>query len=301
MPTKPEQGDLEHVLYTSQGDSNRVVFAPGNAAEAYDQTRRAFQIAYEYQIPAIIIYDQKLSGEHTNIPASFFDREPNPSLGSTLTEDDLTEFADSFEKEFPRYRYDGEKGVSPRSIPGQKGGRFLATGNEHNELGHISEDPENRIIQMDRRMSKLTNIRKELDADDATHQTTFGADDADYGILCYGSTKGAVEEAVGRLVDDGHSVKSMNVSDLMPFAEAEVTEFLQSVDEALVVEMNATGQFRGLIQRELGRFGDKMTSLLKYDGNPFEPAEIVDAYETRVEGGTETPEYNTKIVPAAGD
>jgi pyruvate ferredoxin oxidoreductase alpha subunit len=301
MPTKPEQGDLEHVLYTSQGDSNRVVFAPGNVREAYEQTRRAFQIAHEYQIPSIVLYDQKLSGENVNVPASFFDREPNPSLGATLSEGDLEEFADSFEKKFPRYSYDGERGVSPRSIPGQKGGRYLASGNEHNELGHISEDPQNRILQMDRRMSKLASIREELDEDEGSHQTYFGPEEAEYGILCYGSTKGAVEEAVARLNDAGHSVKAVNVSDLMPFAEAEVTAFVESVDEALVVEMNATGQFRGHIQKELGRFGEKLTSLLKYDGNPFEPAEIVDGFETRIEGGTETPDYHTKIVPAAGD
>src|SRR6056297_631143 len=60
MPTKPEQSDLEHVLYTSQGDSHRVVFAPGTVEEAYTQTRTAFRLAYEYQIPSIVLYDQKI-------------------------------------------------------------------------------------------------------------------------------------------------------------------------------------------------------------------------------------------------
>jgi pyruvate ferredoxin oxidoreductase alpha subunit len=65
MPTKPEQSDLEHVLYTSQGDSQRVVLAPGTVAEAYEQSRLAFRLAYEYQIPTILLYDQKLGGELT--------------------------------------------------------------------------------------------------------------------------------------------------------------------------------------------------------------------------------------------
>ncbi|KPN31280.1 2-oxoglutarate synthase subunit KorA [Halolamina pelagica] len=78
MPTKPEQADLEHVLYTSQGDSNRVVFAPADPAEAYDHARRAFQIAYEYQIPSIILYDQKLSGSTATFrpPTSIASRTP---------------------------------------------------------------------------------------------------------------------------------------------------------------------------------------------------------------------------------
>lgn len=302
MPTKPEQADLEHVLYTSQGDSNRVVFAPGNPAEAYEQTRAAFRIAHEYQIPSIVLYDQKLSGGHQSVPASVFDVEPNPDLGSIVSEDDLMEHADALEKQFRRYRYDGERGVSPRSIPGQRGGRYLATGNEHNEKGHISEDPDNRITQMNRRTSKLKYIREDLDEGEGSHQTTFGPEDADYGILSFGSTQGAVKEATERLNDRGESVKAMNVSDLMPLAEKELTEFLEGVDEAMVVEMNATAQFRGLIQKELGRFGEKTTSLLKYDGNPFEPAEIVEGYEVNIGGDSDaTTQYNTRIEPAAGD
>jgi pyruvate ferredoxin oxidoreductase alpha subunit len=301
MPTKPEQSDLEHVLYTSQGDSCRVVFAPGNVEEAYEQTRAAFEIAYDYQLPAIVLYDQKIGGELRNVDESFFDQEPDPSLGATLTEEEIAEAAHHSSGKFSRFQHDpgNERGVSPRSIPGQKGGRFLATGNEHNEQGHISEDPGNRVAQLERRLGKLDSIRGDLDAEESSNQTYRGPEDADYGIITFGSQQGTVEEAVDRLNDEGHSVRSMGVSDLMPLAEEELTEFLSSVDEALVVEMTASAQFRGLIQKELGRFGPKMHSLLKYNGNPFEPSEIVDGFETII-GGDE-PAPTTRFVPAAGD
>jgi pyruvate ferredoxin oxidoreductase alpha subunit len=301
MPTKPEQGDLEHILYTSQGDSNRVVFAPGTVAETYEQSREAFRVAYEYQIPTIIVIDQKLSGELTNLPASFFDREPNPDLGSVLTEEEIAEAAHHESGKFNRFQYDPENGVSPRSIPGQKEGRFLTTGNEHNEQGHISEDPDNRVFQVDRRLEKFDAIREDLDENEESHQTAYGLDDAEYGIITWGSQQGTVEEAVDRLNDSGYSVKAMGVSDLAPYPKADVTAFLESVDEALVVEMNATGQFRGLTQKELGRFGEKLVSLLKYNGNPFEPAEIVEGFEIQINGGTEPPTAQTRIEPAAGD
>ncbi|ELZ13852.1 2-oxoacid:acceptor oxidoreductase subunit alpha [Halovivax asiaticus JCM 14624] len=301
MPTKPEQGDLEHVLYTSQGDSSRVVFAPGNVEEAYEQTRIAFEIAYDYQIPAIIVYDQKLSGENTNVDVEFFDREPAPDLGSTLTEDELKEAAHDASGKFERFGYDdNERGVSQRSIPGQQGGRYLATGNEHSPVGHISEDPDNRVFQMERRLEKLEHIRDDLDEGE-TNQTYVGPDDADYGLITWGSSQGAVFEAVSRLNDEGHSVKAIGVSDMMPLAEDELVEFIESVDEAMVVEMNATAQFRGLIQKELGRYGEKLTSLLKYNGNPFEPAEIVESYEIRLDGGAAEPSAQVRIEPAAGD
>ena len=301
MPTKPEQGDLEHVLYTSQGDSNRVVFAPGNAAEAYEQTRTAFELAYDYQLPAIVLYDQKLSGELRTVDESVFDREPTPDLGSTLSEAEIAEAAHHASGKFRRFKRDPDDdgGVSPRSIPGQQGGRFLATGNEHTPEGHISEDTDNRVAQLERRLRKLEAIREELDGRE-THQTLCEpVEDADYGILTFGSQQGTVEEAVDRLAADGHAVKSLGVSALMPFPEAEVTTFLESVDEALVVEMNGSAQFRGLVQKELGRFGPKLHSLLKYNGNPFEPGEVVEGFETIIDGDEPAP--TTRFVPAAGD
>ena len=302
MPTKPEQGDLEHVLYTSQGDSCRVVFAPGTPQESYDQTRKAFELAYDYQIPSIVITDQMLTGMNVNVDREFFDREPDPSVGSVLTEEEIAEVGETLAGKFKRYGDDPEgDGVSPRSLPGQSGGRYLATGNEHIEIGHISEDPHMRVQQVDRRMRKLEAIREELDDSEESHQTEYGDEDATYGILCWGATQGVVEEATDRLLDAGHSVRALSVSDLMPYPVNEVESFLTSVDEALVVEMNASGQFRGLTQRELGRFGDKMTSLLKYDGNPFEPAEVVEGFEIYIDGGTDTPTPTTRIEPAHGD
>jgi pyruvate ferredoxin oxidoreductase alpha subunit len=298
MPTKPEQADLEHVLYTSQGDSHRVVVAPGTAAEAYEQTRAAFEIAYDYQIPAIVLYDQKLGGESVTVSESVFDREPDPSLGATLTEDEIAEAAHDASGKFHRYRTDPENGVSPRSIPGQAGGRFLASGNEHNETGHISEDPDNRERQVDRRLRKLAAIHEDLAG--RSHQTYHGPETADHGILTFGSQQGTVEEAVDRLNDrGGQTVRSVGVSDLMPFPSEEVAEFLDGVDSATVVEMNATGQFRGLVCRELGAYGDRMTSLLKYNGEPFEPAEIVEGVEAQTDG-REAP-AGTRMEPAAGD
>jgi len=299
MPTKPEQADLEHVLYTSQGDSNRVVVAPGNPCESYEQARVAFEVAYDYQIPTIVLYDQKLSGENRTVEASFFDREPAPDLGSTLTEEEIREAAHDESGKFHRYRKDPESGVSPRSIPGQKGGRYLASGNEHNEAGHISEDPVNRVQQVHRRLRKLESIREDLA--DRDLQTYHGPEDADHAIVTFGSQQGTVEEAVERLNDAGHSVRSVGVSQIMPYPVAEMTEVLSSVEEAMVVEMNATAQFRGLTQKELGRFGEKLSSLLKYNGNPFEPGEIVEAFEAQVDGDTGAIPETTRLEPAAGD
>jgi len=299
MPTKPEQADLEHVLYTSQGDSHRVAFGPKDPKECYEQTRTAFEIAYDYQIPAIVLHDQKLSGEYRNVDASFFDREPAPDLGKTLTEDQIPDEPHDPTGKYHRYQHDVEDGVSPRTIPGQKGGHYLASGNEHWPNGHISEDRDNRVAQVERRLQKLRAIRDNLDERD--QQTYYGDEDADIGLLVWGSQEGTVEEAVQRLNDDGNSVKALGVSDMMPFPDEEVRAFVESVDEAIVVEMSSTKQFRGLMQKEVGNIGSKLSSLLKYNGDPFEPHEIVEAVEIAQDGGGAEPTAQTTLEPAAGD
>lgn len=285
LPTKPEQADLEHVLYTSQGDSCRIVFAPGNVREAYQQTRRAFQLAYEYQLPAVVIIDQKLSGELRTVDEAFFDQPSNGgNLGSVTTEDAIASMPHHPSGKFNRYQYaenlDG-KSVSPRSLPGQADGRFLATGNEHNEQGHISEDPENREKMHGRRLAKPDDIRNELDNDDASHQTVYGDADADVGILTFGSQQGTVFEAVDALADSGHAVQAMSVSDLKPYPTDDVQAFLDALQTCVVVEMNGTGQFHNLTKQHVEtrrRPQDiDLISETKFNGNPFVPSEIVDA------------------------
>jgi len=292
LPTKTEQSDLEHVLHTSQGDAMRVVLAPGDVEEAYEQTRTAFRIAYGYNLPAIVLYDKKLSGGLTNVPASFFDRETNTDLGAALSEDEIQELKREGDQDYPRFRFDAEKGVPPRPIPGQKDGRFKTSGNEHDEYGYICEDPDNRVRQIDRRLTRFDHIRDDLDEED--NQATYGDDDAEYGVLSFGSNKGVVEEAVDELNADGFSVAAMSVSGMVPFDDETVRGFIEGADRVFVVENNATAQFRHHVQRELAGYGDVMVSVLKYDGNPFRPAEVVDAVESAVEGGVET-SYNVKV------
>jgi pyruvate ferredoxin oxidoreductase alpha subunit len=300
MPTKTEQADLEHVLYSSQGDHTRLAFAPGDPVEAYEQTRKAFQLAYKYQMPAIVIYDSKLAGEYRSVPKSAFDEEPNPDLGTTLTEAELEDAAHDHTGRFERFQHDVEDNVSPRSLPGQKNGRFLATGNEHWPNGQIAEDPTNRVNQMDRRLGKLTSAREDLDAMDESFNSHWGDEDADFGVITWGSSQDTVEEAIGDLVADGKSVKGLGVSEIMPFPEDEIVEFVESVDEVMIVEMNASAQFRGLLQKELGAYGEKISSLLKYNGEPFRAGEVEEAVDIELNGGGE-PTAQVTLQPAAGD
>ena len=283
MPTKTEQADLEFVLETSQGDTSRLVFAPGNVKETYEQTRLAFELAYEYQMPAIVLYDDQLTGEFRSVPRSFFDREPDPDLGTVTTEEALEELPHDVGGRYERYATDNDDVVNPRSLPGQRGGRFLATGNEHWPDGQIAEDTQNRIKQVDHRVEKVQRVREEL-AEKPSPNTFEGDEDADVALLTWGSQKGVVEEAVRRLNEQGVAVKSLSVSQMAPLRREEIASFLEGVSKALVVEMNATEQFKGVIQKEFGDYGDLLGSFLKYNGEPFEPNEIMEAVEITMDG-----------------
>ncbi len=288
LPTKPEQSDLEHVLYTSQGDAMRVVFSPGNIEEAYIQTRRAFELAYKYQLPSIILIDQKISGELRNVDESVFtDREvTGGDLGSVLTEDEIAESSHHSSGKFNRFRYSDELdgNVSPRSLPGQNDGRFLTSGNEHNKQGHISEDPNNREEQMTRRVSKLDDIRSELNGMDESYQTMYGYDDAEVGVICFGSTQGTVFETVDEMYDiENTKLQAMGVSELKPFPVEEVQEFVDNHSTVCVVELNATNQFKNELMKhiETKRRPHDVTieTINKYNGNPFTPTELVGEIE----------------------
>ena len=300
MPTKTEQADLEFVLSTSQGDSSRVVFAPGNVKESYEQTRLAFELAYEYQLPAIVLYDDQLTGEFRNIPRSFFDREPNPDLGSVATEAELEALPHDVGGRYERFRTDSDEPVNPRSLPGQRNGRFLATGNEHWPDGQIAEDTKNRIEQVDRRVNKVDVVKADLAEREST-DTVTGDEDADLALLTWGSQKGVVEETVRRLTDRGVSIKSLSVSQMAPLRTDEIADFLEGVSDVLVVEMNATAQFRNVLQREFGEYGDLLGSFLKYNGDPFEPAEIVEAVDIVRNGERRDTSSETTLRPPVGD
>jgi pyruvate ferredoxin oxidoreductase alpha subunit len=300
MPTKTEQADLEFVRSTSQGDSSRVIFAPGNVEESYEQTRLAFEMAYEYQLPAIVLYDDQLTGEFRNIPRSFFDRDPNPDPGSVATEAEIEDLPHDVGGRYERFRTEGDPDVNPRTLPGMRGGRYLATGNEHWPDGQIAEDTQNRIKQVDRRVNKVQVVKEDL-ADRPSPDTVTGDEDADFALLTWGSQKGVVEESVRRLTDRGTSIKSLAVSQMAPLRTDEIASFLEGVSNVLVVEMNATAQFRGIVQQEFGDYGDLLGSLLKYNGDPFEPREIVEAVDIVQNGDGWETDSETTLRPPVGD
>ncbi len=261
LPTWTEQGDLAYLVTAGHGEFIRVILAPGDGGEAFYLTAQAFNLAEKYQIPVFILLDKYISEGHLSMA------DPDASLividrGKLLTEKELAKIND-----YKRYALTAD-GVSPRAIPGQANGVYLANSDEHDENGFTIEgfNAEMRIKQVEKRLAKLENILNELPA-----PLVFGPKDADIALIGWGSAKGPVLEALKSLPD----IKYIHVSCPWPLREEKLRQAIGKTKKLICIENNATGQFADILRGQAGINPDE--KLLKYDGAQFFPEEIIDA------------------------
>ncbi|GIN61605.1 2-oxoglutarate ferredoxin oxidoreductase subunit alpha [Robertmurraya siralis] len=263
LPTKQEQSDLMAMIYGTHGEIPKIVMAPSTVQEAFYDTAEAFNLAEEYQCPVIVLSDLQLSlGKQTVEPLDYSKIEIRRGK---LQQDELPEIENK--GYFKRYEVT-EDGVSPRVIPGMKNGIHHVTGVEHDETGKPSESALNRNAQMDKRFRKIENLKFNTPVyKNAPHQ------EPDLLIVGFNSTRGAIEEAITRLEQDGLKVNHAHIRLIHPFPTDEMLPLVQSAKNVLVVENNATGQLANILKMNVGH-ANKVKNHLKYDGNPFLPHEI---------------------------
>ncbi|KXS46038.1 MAG: 2-oxoglutarate ferredoxin oxidoreductase subunit alpha [Methanohalophilus sp. T328-1] len=257
LPTMTEQGDLNFVLHAAQGEFPRCVLAPRTAKDAFNQTRRAFDIADKYQIPVLILSDQHLAD-------GLFTYEMFDTSGLKINRHLLEDRAVG--SDYQRYTIT-ESGISPRAIPGQNGALVVADSDEHNESGHIDQTTGNRIRMNEKRLRKVDGLTDEMQMP-AIH----GIDGADISLIGWGSTYGPLAEAVEILNRDEVSINLIHFSDIYPFSHDTVS-LLDGLNTTICVENNATGQFARLLRAELGFEVSK--KMLRYDGLPFTPQSVI--------------------------
>ncbi|WHX42347.1 2-oxoacid:acceptor oxidoreductase subunit alpha [Mesobacillus sp. AQ2] len=263
LPTKQEQSDLMAMIYGTHGEIPKIVMAPSTVQEAFYDAAEAFNLAEEYQCPVIVLTDLQLSlGKQTVEPLNFDKVEIR--RGKLATEE-LPEIENK--GYFKRYEVT-EDGISPRVIPGMKNGIHHVTGVEHDETGKPSESAANRIAQMDKRFRKISNLK----FDTPIHKNA-PHEEADLLIVGFNSTRGAIEEAMGRLEKDGLKVNHAHVRLIHPFPADEMMQLVNSAKKVAVIENNATGQLANIMKMNVGGH-EKIHKILKYDGNPFLPQEV---------------------------
>jgi len=227
LPTKSEQSDLWQALYGTHGDAPRVVLACSDVEDSFHTTVDAFNIAEKYQIPVIVLSDQSVAQRRETLDAA------------TLVHD-VTERQAPTEAELVNYqRYkETPTGVSPMSRPGTKGGIYQTNGLEHDEAGRPSSMFLLHEKMNAKRYRKLWPIREEF----GFHRR-YGPADAEIGILCWGSSKGPVKEAVMRASARGEKVAAFVPQVLYPFPKKQFQEFLSGLKKILVIELSYSAQF----------------------------------------------------------
>jgi len=273
LATRTEQGDLLFVMHASQGEFPRIILSPGTVEECFEAGWRAFNLAEKYQCPTIILSDNFLANSVRSVEMDALDfAGVEIDRGELLTDEDL----DQLESEYLRFAYT-ESGVSPRALPGHPKAVYQATGNEHTPDGHLTEEPEARRMQVEKRLRKLDTALPEMDG-----PVQYGPREADLTLVGWGSTYGPLRETVDRLNAEGTTAKMLHIRDVWPFPTEKVKAALSDARRTVMVEGNATGQMAFLLESHAGVKIDH--HIRKYDGRPFSPEYILTGLK-EVENG----------------
>ncbi|MBU0632188.1 2-oxoacid:acceptor oxidoreductase subunit alpha [bacterium] len=220
LPTRSEQGDLNLALYSGHGPFPRVVLAPGSLEECIDCGYLAFELADRYQIPVIVLSDQYLADSIFMIADVDFSAYEEHRYIAKST------------KEYERYA-DAHSGISPRAVPGLGEGLICAVGDEHDERGQITEDYEMREQMVSKRARKAALLTQE-----ALAPTCKGK--GEIAVIGWGSSKGAIAEALERL--DDKRLSHVHFAWVHPLSPEQLS-VLDGYKYKIVVENNADAAF----------------------------------------------------------
>lgn len=255
IPTWHAQGDAGFILHTSHGDFPRIVLAPRSIEECFYAAFEAFNLAERFQNPVIVLVDKLLCESLASVP-SFKTENLKIDRGKLL---------EKAPSGYKRYQFT-EDGVSPRALPGA-GVPFLTNSNEHDEYGFTCEDGENRKKMMVKRMKKLDVLQKSISGPEV-----FGDTRAEINLFSWGSSCGAVKEAVEKLCKQGVKANLVSFTSLNPLP-GELRKVLKKPGKKVFVEANFSGQVATFVKGKTGCGFD--LKILKDTGRPFYAEEIV--------------------------
>jgi 2-oxoglutarate ferredoxin oxidoreductase subunit alpha len=266
LPTRTSQGDIIFVRFLGHGDTQQVMLLPGSIAECFEFGWRAFDLAERLQTPIFVLSDLDLGmnlwmSERFTYPSQPFDR------GKILTSQDLDRLG-----EFARYRDVDGDGITYRTLPGTDHplAAYLTRGTGHTEEAIYSENPEDWDANFDRILRKLETARSIL-----PRPIVSKTKNARIGLIAYGSTDPAIQEARDRLKMQNILADYLRIRSV-PFTP-EVKSFICEHDMVYVVEMNTDGQMHKLLQLEVPDQATKLVSLTHNNGLPLSARWVVEA------------------------
>lgn len=258
MPTKSEQSDLFQAIYGRNSDSALPVIAAATPADCFEVGMEAVRLATKYMTPVMLLTDGYLAN------AAEPWRIPDP--------DSLPEFPVAFRTDpigFHPFARHEETLARGWPVPGTPGLEHRIGGIERDfDSGHISYDPDNHQKMTDTRTEKVARIARDI-----PHQgVAVGNEGGALGVVGWGSTFGAIKQAVKMARDEGLDVSHVHLRYLNPFPE-NLRDVLASYDDLLIPELNL-GQLRAVLQSS---YLMEMKGFNKVTGQPFKVAELCEA------------------------
>ena len=274
LPTRHEQGDLNFAINAGHGEFPRIVFASGDIEESFYDTMKVFNFADRYQMPVIHMLDKAMANslitcKNFNVKKIAIDRG--------LRVKQITEKDKGVAGNYLRFKLSNNP-ISPMVVLGTKNAIFWNSGDEHTEEGHITEDPEIRVQMMDKRMTKLDVAIKEIPDEDKA--VAYGSGDT--VIISWGSTKGAILDAMDILAAEGMRVKYIQVRLMHPFPSELVKSMLKDAKTVIDIEMNYTGQLGSLVRQHTGL--EANYHIVKYNGRPMSLDEVYNGVKRIIRG-----------------
>ncbi|HWY74504.1 MAG TPA: 2-oxoacid:acceptor oxidoreductase subunit alpha [Verrucomicrobiae bacterium] len=274
MPTNVEQSDLNIACFGGHGDSPRVVIAPANVEDCFYTAIEAVNIARKFSVPVIILSDQAIATRIEAFP------EPNLEKVCQDISPDLSPVPDH-----KPYDLTVADSVTRHIAPGTQvtSGRYpIATGLEHDEMGHPTGSPKLHMQMTAKRRNKLRTLAATLPT-----PTLYGPSEGNVLLVGWGSTQGPIKEAVDRARAAGDSVSSIHLRHINPLPNG-LENVFSGFNHILVVEMNdegiyGYGQLAGLLRARFG--GNKIRGINKTDGLTFKVREIFDRAHADVAAG----------------
>jgi 2-oxoglutarate ferredoxin oxidoreductase subunit alpha len=283
LPTKVEQGDLLAALYGQPGDTPKIVLAPATIEECFHFVILARKLAEEFRTPVILLTDANLATGVAPIP------RPKIDADWLAPEPDQSPWPEGLAP----YDWDAETGLSARPIPGQRGGEYVVTGLAHTRLGKVAYDSTSNQEGCDMRSRKLAALASTL-----RPPVPHGADEGELLVVGWGSTLGAIEEAVDQLRAEGQSVASLHLRFLSPL-EPGLAEIFRRFRRVMTVEINYSDE-PGAPGVEFERRRAQLAQVLRertlvdvdcwstVRGQPYGPGEVSVAIRRRLPGGDQS-------------
>jgi 2-oxoglutarate ferredoxin oxidoreductase subunit alpha len=259
LPTRTAQGDLTFTYFIGHGDTQNVILLPGSVNECFEFGWRAFDIAERLQTPVFVLSDLDF-GMNQWMTKPFEYPETPMDRGKVLWEEDL----ERLKGDWGRYRDVDGDGIPYRTLPGNRfpGSSYFARGTGHDQNARYSEDNVVWRDMLDRLKKKFDLGREILPAPVVECMNC-----AQFGVIAFGSTEPAIQEARHQLEEQGVATDFMRVR-AVPFSE-QVREFIAAHEEIYVVEMNRDGQLYQLLILEYPEMATRLRSIAYIDGLPL--------------------------------